>query len=111
MSPIRLVLESSISPGRMGYPLSVYGGCCNMKLGTKNKGLTVKLNLWSLEKFLDDFDSRKARLWVIGEVTNAETDEKSKFNDAGELITILGKWNASKFRQLRKEAKAPTRPV
>ena len=37
-----------------------------MKLGTKNKGLTVKLNLWSLEKFLDDFDSRKARLWVIG---------------------------------------------
>ncbi len=74
-----------------------------MKLRTKNKGLTVKLNLWSLEKYLGDFDSKKARLWVVGEVTNAETDEKRKFNDAGELITILGKWNAIKFRQLRRE--------
>ena len=76
-----------------------------MKLGTKNKGLTVKLNLWSLDKFLDDFDSRKARLWVIGEVTNAETKEKKIFNDAGELISILGKWNVAKLKQLRKEAR------
>ena len=82
-----------------------------LKMRKNNKGLTVRVNLWSLEKYLGDFDSQKARLWVVGEVTNAETDEKRKFNDAGELITILGEWNAVKFRQLRKQAKAPTRPV
>jgi hypothetical protein len=69
-----------------------------------NKGLTVKINLWALEKYLGKFDSQKARLWTVGEVTNAETDEKRKFNDAGELISILGKWNVAKFKQLRKQA-------
>ena len=70
-----------------------------------NKGLTVKINLWALEKYLDDFQSQKARLWIVGELTNAETDEKRKFNDAGELISILGKWNVAKFKQLRKQAR------
>jgi hypothetical protein len=59
--------------------------------------------LWALEKYLEDFDSQKARLWIVGEVTNAETDEKRKFNDPGELISILGKWNVAKFKQLRKQ--------
>jgi len=27
-----------------------------------NKGLTVKINLWALQEYLSDFDSRKARL-------------------------------------------------
>jgi len=70
-----------------------------------NKGLTVKINLWALEKYLDEFQSQKARLWIVGELTNAETDEKRKFNDAGELISILGKWNVAKFKQLRKQAR------
>jgi hypothetical protein len=46
-----------------------------------------------------------ARLWIVGQVTNAETDEKRKFNDVGELICILGKWNVAKFKQLRKQAR------
>ena len=70
-----------------------------------NKGLTVKINLWALEKYLGDFQSQKARLWIVGELTNAETEEKRKFNDAGELISILGKWNVAKFKQLRKRAR------
>ena len=67
-----------------------------------NKGLTVKINLWALEKYVEDFDPEKARLWIKGSVTNAETSEERKFNDVGELVTILGKWNATKFKQLRK---------
>jgi len=70
-----------------------------------NSGLTVSVNLWSLKKSLKYFDSEKARLWVKGTVKNAETKKHEKFNDAGELITILGKWNAKKFRELRKKAK------
>jgi hypothetical protein len=69
-----------------------------------NKGLTVKINLWALEKYLDGFDPESARLWIKGEITHADTRERKKFNDAGELISILGKWNASKFKQLRDKA-------
>jgi hypothetical protein len=76
-----------------------------LRMRKSNKGLTVKINLWALEKYLDDFQSQKARLWIVGELTNAETDEKRKFNDAGELISILGKWNVAKFKQLRKQAR------
>ena len=69
----------------------------------ENKGLTVRINLWALEKYVENFDSAKARLWMRGSVTNAETAEEKKFNDAGELLTILGKWNVAKFKQLRKK--------
>jgi DNA transposition AAA+ family ATPase len=69
-----------------------------------NKGLTVRVNFWALEKYLDNFNSEMSRLWIKGEVTNAETKKAKKFNDAGELITILGKWNVDKFKQLRKRA-------
>lgn len=75
-----------------------------------NKGLTVKINLWALEKYVEDFNSEKARLWIKGEVTNAETKESKLFNDAGELISVLGKWNVAKFKQLRrKKSSQPTR--
>ena len=76
-----------------------------LSMRKSNKGLTVKINLWALEKYLGDFQSQKARLWIVGELTNAETEEKRKFNDAGELISILGKWNVAKFKQLRKRAR------
>ena len=66
-----------------------------------NKGLTVKINLWSLDSDLDEFDSTMARLWMKGQVTHADTGEVSKFNDAGELVSILGKWNALKYRDLK----------
>jgi len=72
-----------------------------MKLKSDNKGLTVAINFWSLEKYVEDFDSQMARLWVKGTVTNADGRESKKFNDAGDLIKILGKWNAAKFRQLK----------
>ena len=63
-----------------------------------NKGLTVKVNLWALDTYSEEFDSERARLWIKGQVTHADTRETKKFNDAGELITILGKWNAAKLR-------------
>lgn len=66
-----------------------------------NKGLTVKINLWSLDRSLNEFDSTMARLWMKGQVTHADTGEVAKFNDAGELISILGNWNAKKFRNLK----------
>lgn len=70
-----------------------------------NKGLTARINFWALEKYQDDFNPEMARLWIKGEVTNAETKERRKFNDAGELISILGKWNVAKFKQLRGKAR------
>ena len=71
------------------------------KSGKTNKGLTVRVNLFSLDSYLDNFNSEKARLWIKGQVTNEQTDEKKLFNDAGELVSILGKWNAAQFRALR----------
>jgi hypothetical protein len=71
-----------------------------------NKGLTATINLWALEKFLHNFNTKHARVYIRGQVTNAETKKRQIFNDAGELLTILGKWNVSKFKQLQREAKA-----
>ena len=70
-----------------------------------NKGLTVKLNLWALDKYKADFDSQMARLWIKGMVTHAGTKEEKFFNDAGELLTILGKWNREKLKDLKRKAK------
>lgn len=66
-----------------------------------NKGLTVKINLWALDAYKDAFNSEAARLWIKGQVTHADTGETKKFNDAGELVTILGKWNSVKLRSLK----------
>jgi hypothetical protein len=73
----------------------------DVKMHAGNKGLTAKINLWALEKYSDDFDSMSARLWMKGQITHADTGEVRKFNDAGELLTILGKWNAKKFREVK----------
>jgi hypothetical protein len=32
-----------------------------------NKGLTVKVNLWALDKYKGDFDAEMARLWIKGQ--------------------------------------------
>jgi hypothetical protein len=77
----------------------------SMSMRADNEGLTVKVNLFALGKYLDDFNTMRARLWMKGQVTNAETKEARMFNDAGELISILGKWNTAKFKQLRANAK------
>ena len=73
----------------------------NMKMRSDNKGLTVKINLWSMAPYKKDFDAESARLWIKGQVTNADTKEAKKFNDAGELISILGKWNTVKLKSLK----------
>ncbi len=79
------------------------------KMGSGNKGLTVRINLFAMEKYLDCFNSDFARLWITGTVTNADTREQQIFNGPGEQVTILGKWNVAKFKQLkqvRKKARA-----
>jgi hypothetical protein len=75
----------------------------SMKAG--NKGLTVKINLWPPERYLKDFDSEAARLWIKGVVTNADSKEELKFNDAGQLLSILGKWNVVKFKDHKKRSR------
>jgi hypothetical protein len=74
-----------------------------LSMRSDNKGLTVRINLWALETYVDDFNSEMARLWIKGQVTNAENGDIKKFNDAGELISILGKWNTAKFKQFKKK--------
>ena len=71
------------------------------KTGKSNKGLTVRINLFSLDTYADDFNSEKARLWIKGQAVNEQTDEKKIFNDSGELVTTLGKWNAAQLRSLK----------
>jgi hypothetical protein len=70
-----------------------------------NKGLTVKINFWPIHKDPAKFDSKMARLWIRGQATNADTRKVRKFNDAGELISILGKWNAEKFQKWKRSRK------
>jgi hypothetical protein len=73
-----------------------------------NKGLTVKINLFSIEKYIDEFDWQMARLWMRGQATNAATKEVKTFNDGGELITILGKWNGENYKRLKADKKSPS---
>lgn len=72
----------------------------------KTKGLRARIHLYAMDPYLDDLDSRAARLNIQGSIIN-ETDldstEEKKFNDAGELITILGKWNSALYRKKRSE--------
>jgi len=75
-----------------------------MTIKSGNKGLTIALNLFPLTP-LEEFDSRAARLWIMGQVRNVDTNEVKKFNDAGQLISILGKWNAQKFQERRANLK------
>jgi len=63
-----------------------------------NKGLTVALNLFPMEKYLEEFNVESA---MKGQVINVGTDEKKIFNNSVQLISILGKWNADKFRELK----------
>ena len=52
-----------------------------LQIRRTSKGLTVKINFWALEKYVEDFNARRARLWMRDDVTNAETCEHKKFND------------------------------
>jgi hypothetical protein len=65
------------------------------------KGLAVRVNLWPVES---QTNIRQAKRFICGKATNTTTGETKVFNDAGELLTILGKWNAQKFKALPKRA-------
>jgi hypothetical protein len=64
-----------------------------MKAG--NKGLTVRVNLFPLKL---EKTGTYASFVMKGVVTNADTKVTRKWNHPGELLLILGKWNADKHR-------------
>jgi hypothetical protein len=70
------------------------------------KGLKVEIVLWHMKGRKKNFMSKDARLWIRGEIKNVNgpTSKRRRiiFNDAGQLLTILGKWNAEKLRDFRK---------
>ena len=77
----------------------------NLQMRSGNSGLTVKVNLWSMEKNIDDFNSERARFWIKGQVTHGDSRKVEKFNDPGELMSILAKWNVAQYKQLKKAKK------
>lgn len=68
------------------------------------KGLKAEIVLWPLDNRPEDFTSKHARLWIRGDVSKVEGTKRvrKKFNDAGQLISILGKWNAEMLREFRR---------
>jgi len=70
------------------------------------KGLKVEIVLWHL-KDRKNFSAKHARLWLRGEITNINgaKRERKKFNDPGQLLTILGRWNADKYKAFQREGK------
>jgi hypothetical protein len=70
-------------------------GKSDLLMRRNNKGLTVKINLFPVEK---GCNAKIARLWMVGQVTDADTGKVIKFNDGGGLISILGKLNAKKAK-------------
>jgi hypothetical protein len=71
------------------------------------KGLKVEIVLWHVKGRKKNFMSKDARLWIRGEIKNINGPTSGRrriiFNDAGGLLTILGKWNAAKLREFRKK--------
>lgn len=41
-----------------------------IRMRSGNTGLTVKVNLWSLAKYTEDFDAESARLWIKSSALN-----------------------------------------
>jgi len=70
----------------------------------KNKGLTVKLNFWSLDKYKDRFNSQQARHHIKGQALNIGTGKAKFFRDAGELLTTISGWQAKQLNHLKKGA-------
>jgi hypothetical protein len=66
-----------------------------MRMG--NKGLTAKINLWPVT---ENFDAKKARLWIRGLLTRADGERKF-FRDSAELLTTLGEWNVEKLAEMK----------
>jgi hypothetical protein len=76
-----------------------------MKHRKGSTGVVVKVTLWSLAEYTDSFDSESARLWIKGTIDGQDMEHARHFNDAGELITILGELNRKKLKELKKAKK------
>lgn len=72
------------------------------EIRTTNKGLTVKINFWSLDKYKDGFDSTRARHHIKGQALNANTGKFRFFRDAGQLLTILSDWQSLQVKKLKR---------
>ena len=75
-------------------------------MNTDNDGVTCRINLFSLRTYLDDHDAMSASLYLRGDILNAETGIKVKFQNPGELLTVLSRWNRDKFKQLKRKTKS-----
>jgi hypothetical protein len=73
----------------------------NITMRADNKGLTVAINFWSMEKELDQFSADRAKHRIKGQAKNVGTGETKKFNTAGELLCLLSKWNVAQFKKLK----------
>lgn len=65
-----------------------------------NRGLTVRINLWALDSD-PNANAEYAKIALWGQATNEHTGEVKKFNEPGDLLTTLGKWNAAQLKALR----------
>ena len=73
-----------------------------MKIRPNNKGLTVKVNLWSMEKAAADLDEADAReKWLKGQVIRNGDKKATMFKNVDQLISILREWNVEQLRKLK----------
>ena len=62
-----------------------------------SKGLKISLYLWPTSSTYE-MDAQDAGLYIKGDVTNNETQEKLKFNRPVELLEILSRWNVEHYK-------------
>ena len=54
----------------------------------------------------DMTDTETARQWFKGQLKHADTKEIIHFRDAGEMLSILHKWQHAKFKEVKSAKKA-----
>ena len=72
---------------------------------TSNRGLKVTLTFWPMDQY-DYIKDGDMHFFIKGEMKNEQTGEQEKFNDAGKLLTQLGKWHKVQTRTVRAAKKA-----
>jgi hypothetical protein len=70
---------------------------------SENECLTVKINLWPLDKSPKKAKPGLPRAWTKGQVTNTETGEARAFKSGADLLSVLGGWKVGKSTKLREE--------
>jgi hypothetical protein len=54
-----------------------------------------------MEKYMHEFSSEWARHRIMGKATNIGTGNAKMFTDAGQLLSLLSKWNIERFKALK----------